>query len=251
MNYINFTYLKKIFKNRIFIIFLIFQSFIFIYSIFITNNVKCFYESYDFLKGCEKYKIQIGNTLITDKSSSVWQFIDSKMYSSELITNIASMKYFNIYNTTYNDYVLMKGNIVIYDDNINEYVALLKDFLLPIYYNNFHNEFIKEVNMNDEIYDVAIHNSFLQISFLNNCSTNTVLYEDKDYQACSFNDETYNNINNFLNKYFKEKFVISYTCIRNCNKETSYLYNIIKYSFIYLFLNILLILCFILATYII
>lgn len=59
------------------------------------------------------------------------------MYSSELITNIASMKYFNIYNTTYNDYVLMKGNIVIFDDNTNEYVALFKEFLLPIYYNDF------------------------------------------------------------------------------------------------------------------
>lgn len=72
----------------------------------------------------------------------------------------------------------------------------------------------------------------------------------KIYQACSFNDKTYNNINNFLNKYFKEKFVISYTCIRNCNKETSFLYNLTKYFLIYISLNSLLFLCFVLSIYI-
>lgn len=175
--------IKNLLNNKLFKIFLIFQIFIFLYSINISNIKKCFYESYEFSKGCEKYKIQIGNTLITDKSSSVWQFIDSKMYSSELITNIASMKYFNIYNTTYNDYVLMKGNIVIFDDNTNEYVALFKEFLLPIYYNDFNYYFKKEVNMNNEVYDLSIHNGFLQISFLNNCSNNTVLYEDKNISS--------------------------------------------------------------------
>lgn len=103
-------------NNKLFKIFLIFQTFIFLYLINVSNSKKCFYESYEFFKWMRKIQIQIANTLIT---------------------NIAPMKYFNFYNTTYNDYVLMKGNIVIFDDDINEYVALFKEFLLPVYYNDF------------------------------------------------------------------------------------------------------------------
>jgi hypothetical protein len=65
-------------------------------------------------------------------------------YSSEKIQKISTMQYFNTYNSTYNGYVLMKGNIVIFDHIINNYIALFKEFLLPVYYTDFNYYFKKK-----------------------------------------------------------------------------------------------------------
>lgn len=75
MKYLNLIYIRKNFNNKI-ILFI--QLIIFLYSIYIINNKKCLDESV---------------VLITDKTSSVWQIMESKNYSSELITNLSFMKY--------------------------------------------------------------------------------------------------------------------------------------------------------------
>lgn len=66
--------------------------------------------------------------------------------------------------------------------------------------------------MNKEIYKLEI----------NNCSSNSVLLGNN--QRCIFNNNTYDNINSFLNQYyFNENFIIPFSC-HNCYK------NIIKSS---------------------
>lgn len=207
-----FTKLSRI-QN---IIFLSFQFIILIISITISLYRGCSYNSTDFLNGCKSFDILPGNTLITNKTSSIWQFITNNKYSSELLPNISNLQYFNIHNTTHNGYVLMKGNIVILDHELNNYISLFKEFLLPIYYNNFHNKFIEEVDMNNEIYDVEINNGFLELSFLNNCTNNLNLFEDEN--GCSFNNQALGIINKFLLNYFNEKFVVYYNC-NNCYKK--------------------------------
>lgn len=208
-----FTKLSK-FQN---IIFLSLQFIILIISVSISLYRGCSYKSKIFIKGCKSFDVLPGNTLVTEKTSSLWQFITSIKYSSEKLPNISTMEYFNIHNSTYNGHVLMKGNIVILDHKKKEYISLFKDFLLPIYYNNFHNKFMEKVNMNNEIYDVAINNGFLEFSFLNNCSKNLNLIDD-GIGGCSFNNKTLENINNFLLNYFNEKFVTQYVC-SNCYKH--------------------------------
>lgn len=209
-----FTKLSRI-QN---IIFLTLQLIILIISITISLYRGCNYQSTNFVEGCKNFDILPGNTLITDKTSGIWQFLTPIKYSSEKIQKISTMEYFNTYNSTYNGYVLMKGNIVIFDHNINNYVALFKEFLLPVYYDDFNYYFKKKVNMNKEIYSVAIHNGFLQLAFLNNCSTNPNLIEDTKKHACSFTNEAIEDINKFLLNYFDEKFVVPYTC-NDCYKN--------------------------------
>lgn len=209
-----FTKLSRI-QN---IIFLTLQLIILIISITISLYRGCNYQSTDFVEGCKNFDILPGNTLITDKTSSIWQFLTPIKYSSEKIQKISTMEYFNIYNSTYNGYVLMKGNIVIFDHNINNYVALFKEFLLPVYYDDFYGQFTKKVYMNNEIYSVAIHEGFLRLAFLNNCSKNLNLIEDDKKQACFFTKEALENINKFLLNYFNEKFVVPYVC-SDCYKN--------------------------------
>lgn len=206
-----FTKLSK--KQNI--IFSILQISILITSISVSIYRGCSYESIYFENGCKTFKILPGNTLITDKTSGIWQFVTQRSYSSELLPKISTMEYFNIYNTTYNGHVLMKGNIVIYDYKINNYVSLFKEFLLPLYYNEFSNYFMEKVDMNNEIYDVAIKDGFLEFSFLNNCSNNLNLIEHK---GCRFTNNTLENINDFLLNYFNETFVVPYTC-NDCYKN--------------------------------
>jgi hypothetical protein len=57
--------------------------------------------------------------------------------------------------------------------------------------------------MNKGIYKIGI----------NNCSNNSVLFEDNE--KCVFKNDTYNNINKFFNKYFNEVFLVPYSC-HNC-----------------------------------
>lgn len=197
------------------IIFLVLQFIILIISITVSLYRGCSYKSLEYLNGCKRFNILPGNTLVTDKTTSVWQFVTPKEYSSELISTIPKIQYSNTHNSTYNGYVLMKGNIVIFDYKLNNYISIFKEFLLPIYYNNFHNRFTEEVDMNGEKYSISINDGFLNLAFLNNCSNNLNLYEDKHYQACSFNNKTLENINKFLLNYFNEKFITEYTC-SNC-----------------------------------
>lgn len=49
--------------------------------------------------------------------------------------------------------------------------------------------------MNNEIYKIEINNGLLEIKFLNNCTNNSVLFENGEY--CFFKNNTYDDINNF------------------------------------------------------
>lgn len=66
-----FTKLSRI-QN---IVFLTLQFIILIISITISLYRGCNYQSTDFIEGCKKFDILPGNTLITDKTSSIWQFL--------------------------------------------------------------------------------------------------------------------------------------------------------------------------------
>lgn len=59
--------------------------------------------------------------------------------------------------------------------------------------------------MKNETYNVIVKNGYLEIMFLNDCSNNTVLFEED--KICNIKNSILNNINNFLNSYFDEKFI--------------------------------------------
>ena len=152
-----FTKLSRI-QN---IIILIFQAIIIIISILISLYRGCSYESIEFIDGCDKFNILPGNTMVTNTSYSLWQYLKARKYSSELITDIYDIKYYNIMNTKLNDYVLLKGNIVIFDKNNKDYYANFKEYINQIYYNNFIYDFKENVDMNNEIYNIDIKNGLL------------------------------------------------------------------------------------------
>lgn len=94
------------------------------------------------------------------------------------------------------------------------YDAVFKDSLIFTFYNDFDYNFHENVNMNNEIYKLEINSGILELKFLNNCSNNSILFENN--QRCFFKNNTYNNINNFLNRYyFNEKFITPFSC-HNC-----------------------------------
>lgn len=207
-----FTKLSRI-QN---IVVVTFQSIVLIISIAISLYRGCSYESTDFINGCSEFSILPGNTLVTNESYSIWQFINAKKYTSELLTEISTMEYYNIFNTTLNGYVLIKGNIVLFNYKYHNYDALFKEFILPVYYDNFNYYFKDIVDMNNDIYNVGIKDGFLELMFYNNCSENKSLYENN--QGCLLNNNTLNNINNFLISYFSELFIVPYNC-HNCYKN--------------------------------
>lgn len=207
-----FTKLSRI-QN---IIILIFQTIIIIISILISLYRGCSYESIEFIDGCDKFNILPGNIMITNTSYSLWQYLKPKKYSSELITDIYDIKYYNIMNTKLNDYILLKGDIVIFDKNNKDYYANFKEYINQIYYHNFISDFKENVDMNKEIYNIDIKNGLLELMFLNNCSNNSVLLENN--KSCIFKNNTYNNINYFLNSYFNEIFIVPFSC-HNCYKN--------------------------------
>lgn len=185
-----FTKLSRI-QN---VIMLSLQTFILIISILISLYSGCSYESNKFVNGCNVFNILPGNTMVTNRTYSSWQFLNSIKYSSEILNEIYTIKYYNIINTTLNDYVLFKGSIVLFNEQKNNYDAVFKDSLTQfIYYDDFNYNFHENVDMNKEIYKIEINNGLLEIKFLNNCSNNSVLFENN--QRCYFKNDTYNNIN--------------------------------------------------------
>lgn len=204
-----FTKLSRI-QN---IVFISLQATILILSITISMYRGCSYESIIFLDGCSSFEIIPGNTVITNRTNSNWQFKDLKQYSSEIITDIYEIKYYNTLVKYSNGYILFSGNIVLFEKDNTRYNAVFKDFLNKFSYIDFYNLFNKYVDMNNENYNISITNSFLELSFHNNCTTNSILM--KTDKGCFFNNYTYNNINEFLNSYFVESFIVPFNC-HNC-----------------------------------
>lgn len=163
------------------------------------------------LKINNNFIVNPGNIMITNRTYSSWQFIKPLKYSSEKIGDLYIIKYHHIMNTTINDYILFKGDIVLLNkNNINNdivYDAIFKDSLNRYGFNlDFKNNFKTNLDMDGEVYDVAIKNGYLYIMFLKNCSDNNVLFEENN--ICYIKNNTYNEINDFLNTYyFDEKFI--------------------------------------------
>lgn len=204
-----FTKLSRIHN----IILLTLQLIILTISITISLYRGCSYQSTEFVNGCKPFDILPGNTMITNRSYTVWQYLKPKKYSSELIKELYDIKYYNKVNTTFNGYLLFTGNIMIFDINTQNYVAIFKDFSDQLYYSEFISYFNQNVDMNKEIYKVAIKNGILELLFLKNCSNVSVLFE-KD-EKCYFKNDTNNAINNFISDYFNQKFIVPYSC-SNC-----------------------------------
>lgn len=199
------------------IIILLFQLILLIISILVSLYRGCLYESTSFINGCTYFNVLPGITMITNRTYSSWQFMKPIKYSSELLNNLYTIKYYNILNTTLDNYLLFKGNIVLFDQNNTSYDAVFKDSLNQLsYYNDFNYYFNKNVDMNKETYKLEINDGLLELKFLNNCSNNSVLIE-KD-NTCFFKNNTYDNINNFFKYYFNEEFIVHYTC-HNCYKS--------------------------------
>lgn len=201
-----FTKLSRI-QN---LIVLTFQLFILIISILISLYRGCLYEDTNFVDGCSEFNLLPGDTIITNRSYSVWQYLNSKKYSSELIPEIYDIKYYNRINTTFNGYLLFTGNIMMFDKKTQNYDAVFKEFLEQTHYSEFIYYFNKYVNMNKEIYKINIKEGILELLFLKNCTNVSVLFE-KD-GICDFKNNTYNSINNYLNDYFNQKFIVRYSC---------------------------------------
>lgn len=206
-----FTKLSRIHN----IIISILQISILMISIFISLYRGCNYESTIFTDGCVEFNILPGNIMITNRTYTSWQFMNQLKYSSENINDLYNINYINIINTTLNNYLLFKGDVVLYDKKNISYDAVFKDSLNRQGYNyDFKNNFMDNVNMNNEIYDIAMKDGSLEIMFLSNCSKNSLLYEKDKY--CFIKNNTYNDIIKFLNSYFiNENFIIPYTC-HNC-----------------------------------
>lgn len=204
-----FTKLSRI-QN---IIILSLQLIILLISIFISLYRGCSYEYSEFVEGCSKFKILPGNTMITNPSYSVWQYLKQKIYTSEMITDIYDVKYYNIMNTTLNDYVLLKGNIILFDKKDQEYHANFKEYLNRIYHYQFIYDFKDKIDMNKEVYNLDLKDGLLELMFLKNCSNNTVLLES--YKSCNLKDSIINEINMFLSDYFNEFFIVNFSC-NNC-----------------------------------
>lgn len=204
-----FTKLSRI-QN---IIIMILQLIILTISISVSLYRGCSYEYTEFVEGCSKFKILPGNTMITNSSYSVWQYLKTKSYTTELITDIYDIKYYNVMNTTLNNYVLLKGNIILFDKTNQEYHANFKEYLNRIYYYQFIYDFKDKIDMDNEVYNLDISEGLLELMFLNNCSSNTVLLESN--KGCGLKDNITNKINIFLSDYFNEFFIVNYSCY-NC-----------------------------------
>lgn len=206
-----FTKLSRI-QN---IIVLILQFIILIISIFISLYNSCSYESINFFNGCKSFNIFPGYNMVSE-SKTVWQFLTNINYSSELLTKIAYIKYVNMINSTVNGYPVIKGNIVMINNNTNNYVSLLKEILPYDGQYNFNYNLSKNINMNNEEYIIKTNDGILELMFFNKCSNNSVLKEIDNY--CILNNKTYNDINYFLNNFFNETLLLTYSC-NNCYKK--------------------------------
>lgn len=192
------------------LIILIFQFFMLIISVLISLYRGCSYETSIFGDDCVKFNIFPGTSMITNRTYTVWQFLKPQKYSSELISELYNIKYYNMLNTTLNSYFLLKGNIMMFDKKSDEYINIFKEYSDDISYSYFINHFIEDVDMNNEIYKIAIKEGRLEFLFWNNCTNNSLLYETQ--KGCIFKDNIYNEVNKFLNNYFNEIFMVPYTC---------------------------------------
>lgn len=207
-----FTKLSRI-QN---IVFLSLQLVIFITSVLISLYRGCYYESITFIDGCNEFNIIPGNTMVTNRTHSSWEFTNLKKYSSELITDIYKIEYYNILNTNTNGHEYFKGNIILFENENVNYDAVFRNILKHTAYYEFYIYFNKTIDMNKEIYNITINDGYLELNFLNSCKNNTVLLESDG--SCIIKNGTYNKINNFLNDYFIEEFIVPYKC-NNCYKN--------------------------------
>lgn len=216
-------HIKKYFDKKII---LTLHIFLFIFLIIYSSNGNCY-----------NFELTAGKSFITD-STSIWKFKKNIKYNNELLTNIFNLNYTYISNTTDNGYLMLEGYIEIYDKDNNEKVGLFEKFLFPEYEDNFIYNFKENIVMNKEIYNVGIKENKLILLYLNNCSNNTCLYE-KD-NICYFNEYIYNDINNFLIFYFKEKIILPEYCYLNINKYViKIVYFVLNFIFLIIFFNIL------------
>lgn len=168
----------------------------------------------DFKKGCNKYKIFPGLNVITNKLSSTWQFVSTKEYSSEYLSEFSNIIYSNIYNETNNNHTIMKGNIILLNKkDKNTIEAYFRDFLINKNFKGLYVNFKNNINMNDELYDIEIKDGTLNFTFYKKCSESLNLIEKNG--NCLFNNNTRNNINEFLDEYFDSIIVVPYVC-HNC-----------------------------------
>lgn len=192
------------------LVILIFQFFILITSVLISLYRGCSYETSIFEDDCLEFTIFPGTTMITNRTYTSWQFLKHQKYSSELTSKLYDIKYYNIINTTLNGYLLIKGNMMMFDKNNDNYISIFKEYLDDIHYSDFIYYFKETVNMRNEIYKLALKGNKMEFLFWNNCTNNNLLYESKE--GCIFKDNIYEEINSFLNNYFNEIFIVPYSC---------------------------------------
>lgn len=205
-------YCKNIFKNKLIIFLQIIVSIISISYILINN--------------CRNYELKPGNNYITEESISNWQFMKTTKYNFENLSEISKIKYYNIYSYTYDNNIIFKGNIMLFNKE-NEHISIFKEFLSHPNYFIFINDFKKEIGINNISYKIEIKEGYLFLYFLGNCKNNPILIEEDN--KCFIKDNIYENINIYLNDFFRDKIILPDKC-----------YNNHYYIFLILFFNILL-----------
>lgn len=188
------------YKNKLFILTNLFILFILLKHVILKINE------------CRRVIVNPGDILLTNTTYTSFQFINQLKYSSDLISDIYNINYVHIINTTFEDYVLFKGDVVLINKRNNKKDAIFKDSINRQSLNvHFKKNFKNNIYMNGEKYDVAMKEGYLEILFIKNCSNNSVLFENDG--ICYFKNKTYYEINDFLNSYyFYEKFITKYNC---------------------------------------
>lgn len=148
------------YKNKIFLLINLFLIFYFIKTYYLKiNNYKSFI-------------VNPGDIVLTDRTYSSWQFINSFKYSSEKITDLYNIKYYNIINITLNDYILLRGDIVLFNknklinNNINYDGVFKGSFNRQGLNLDFKKKFKNNLHMNGEKYEITIKDEYLQIIYL-------------------------------------------------------------------------------------
>lgn len=109
------------------IIILTLQFFILIISILISLYRGCSYETSDFDNDCIEFNIFPGMNMVTNRTYTSWQFLKPQKYSSELISELYDIKYYNMINTTFEGYFLLRGNIMMFDKKMEIMYLFLKN----------------------------------------------------------------------------------------------------------------------------
>lgn len=178
------------------------------------------------------FELISGNIYLTDSCRSSWQFINNKFYNNVELTDIYNLSYRNIININQNGSFVSQGYILLFDGN--ELSGIFKGFSIPSSKYSFINEFKKEIK-DDNIYNIELENDLLKIHY-KECYNNTYLKNEAD---CFFSNNTYNDINMFLNYYFYEKLKLpNYFYKSYYNDIYTLILDFLKISLMFMVFNI-------------